>query len=153
MKVMLREATDNDMELVLAWRNNPLVWKGLYGQSTENRPLTWKEHLAWWDSHKHWKKFIIQVDNKDVGWLYISLLDYWSPEIGLGIGEISYWGKGVGRTALILAHDSIRGEGYRFTHTTILNSNVRSIKLFQSVGYNSGPESRPGEKWYFKNLL
>ena len=40
----LREATDDDLEIMLAWRLNPLVFRGFYLQS---EPLEWDEHYTW----------------------------------------------------------------------------------------------------------
>jgi len=163
--VHLRNATEKDIELILEWRSNKQVYSGLYTQSTENRPLTRDEHVKWWYTHDHWKRFIICTEYIDIrrdpkcgpnlhsiGWLYISQLDYWSPEIGLGIGEPSYWGKGYGKQALLLGIKLLKDNDYKYTHTTILDNNLRSIKMFESCGYVKGPTSRTGESWYFKTF-
>jgi RimJ/RimL family protein N-acetyltransferase len=155
MSVTLREATRNDMALIFNWRNNPLVWQGLYTQLRENRPLKWNEHRHWWFSRHNWKIFIVQVEEiglRDVGYVNISQLDYWSPEIAVTIGETTLWGKGLGKRALLLAHEWLVGKGYKYAHTTILNNNNRSINLFTSLGYVKGPKSRLGESWYYKEF-
>lgn len=152
MHVSLHPATKKDMLQIWKWRQDPKVFSGLYTQSIENRSLSWEEHSKWWTKHSHWKRFIIRVDGVSVGWLYISLLEYWSPEIGLGIGETSMWGKGIAKQALLLALQYLRDNGYRYTHTTILDANIRSQKLFESCGYHKGERSRPGESWWFKDL-
>jgi len=152
MHVSLQLATKKDMLLIFKWRGIKEVYQGLYTQSRENRPLSFEEHKKWWETHKHWRKFIIKANNMKVGWLYISLWDYWSQEIGLGIGETSMWGKGIGKQALTLALDYLRNKGCKYTHTTILDSNIRSQRLFESCGYHKGERSRPGESWWLRDL-
>ena len=156
MIVILREATSNDLELVLAWRNNPLIWQGLYQQSRENRPLTWEEHYNWWHSRYNWKTFIIQLNDnittRDIGYISISQLDYWSPEIGLSIGETTLWGRGIGKQALTLGTQWVREKGYKYTSTTILDNNERSKALFLSLGYERIAGARPEESLYRKKL-
>lgn len=153
VKVSLRESTDKDLMLVYKWRCNPLIYNGLYTQHIENRQLELAEHIKWWYTHSLWKKFIITVDNNKIGWLNINFMDgYWSPEIGIGIGETNYCRKGYAKKALLLGLKYLINRGYKYTHTTILDDNIVSIRLFESVGYVRGPESRPGECWYYMKL-
>ena len=156
MNVLLRETRDSDIELVLAWRNNSQVWERLYAQSRENRPLTWEEHYSWWNSRHNWQRWIIQVNDnittRDVGCINLSQLDSWCPQVGLFIGEVGLWGKGVGRESLLLALSWLRAKGYVKVWTTILKDNERSIRLFGSVGFRRVGEGRVGEWSYEKDL-
>ena len=156
MKVLLREATDSDMELVLAWRSNPLVWQGHYQQHFDPHPLTWEEHYKWWHSKYNWKIFIIQVNDnistRNVGSIDVGQLDHWCPEVGISIGEVTLWGKGVGKQSLSLALDWLKEKGYEKVHTTILKDNERSIRLFESVGFKRIGEARE-EEWEYSLQL
>ena len=156
IQVLLRKATTDDLELMLAWRNSPLVWQGLYTQSKENRPLTWEEHHKWWNSRHNWKIFIIQVNDtittRDIGVVSFSQLDSWCPSVGIYIGEVSLWGKGIGKQGLLLALDWLKGEEYSAVWTTILSNNERSIKLFQSLGFQKVFQAREGEDTYILKL-
>jgi hypothetical protein len=38
MTVLLREATDKDLEPIMAWRSNPIIYEE--GAYTQNTPLT-----------------------------------------------------------------------------------------------------------------
>ena len=147
--MLLRDATDSDMELVLAWRNNPQVWAGTYTQSKENRPLTWEEHFKWWRSRYNWQTFIIQVNDdlwtRDVGYLNIGQLDNWNPEISIYVGETLLWGQGIGSKALKLAINSLKEHKYNAVHTTILKNNERAIRLFRSLGFTRYGEARENE--------
>ena len=149
LKVLLREANDNDATLVLAWRSIPNVYAGLYTQHREQRIFTWSEHWKWWKSRYTWKIFIIQVNDgettRDVGFLNIAQLDHWRPEFGISIGEVSLWGQGVARQALLLGIEWLKEHGYKRVHTSILNSNERSLRLFKSVGFKVIGEAREDE--------
>lgn len=145
------------MELILAWRNNPLIWQGLYQQAKEDKPIDWYEHWNWWHTRYNWKQFIIQVNDnniwtRDIGYINIGQLDHWCPEVAIVIGEVSLWGQGIGRQALSLALDWLEELGYQKTHTTILKNNKRSIKLFESLGFQRVGDAREGEWAYEKNL-
>ncbi len=151
MQILLRESRMdvNDAVLVLAWRNSPLIWRGLYTQNRENRPLTWEEHWKWWKSRTTWKIFIIQVNDgettRDVGYLNIAQLDHWKPEFGISVGEVTLWRKGVAKQALILGIEWLKSHGYKRVHTSILNSNEHSLKLFTSLGFKIIGEARESE--------
>lgn len=151
MIVTLREATDDDMELVMAWRSNTELSKFYYQQGP--RPLTWGEHYRWWKSRYNWKMFIIQVNDnvmtRSVGMLTFSGLDGWSPDTGIYIGEIMSWGKGYARQALKLGLEWLKDAGYKKAHATILNNNVRSIRLFESLGFKNVGEARDNRESYY----
>lgn len=147
MNVELRAITDADLPLILAWRNISEVQKGIY---TQKGLLSWEEHLAW---HKnrchHWKRFIIELNDgettRPVGYVYISNLEGWSPEIGYAVGEPLLWGKGIGKQAISLALEWLRDKGYNYVHTTVLKNNERSLRLLQSLGFKVVGDAREGE--------
>jgi RimJ/RimL family protein N-acetyltransferase len=150
MQVLLRETRGvGDAVLVMAWRNSPLIWQGLYTQAKENRPLKWDEHWEWWKSRSTWKIFIIQVNDgettRDVGYLNIAQCDHWKPEIGISIGEVTLWGQGIAKKALLLGIEWLKAHGYKRVHTSILNNNERSLNMFKSVGFKVIGEARENE--------
>ena len=153
MTVLLRELTDNDLELVLAWRSNPEVFSAFYQQGHLGKGApTWEGHYRWWHSRYNWKRWIIQVNDgettRDVGQVTFAQLDNWNPEVGILIGEVTLWGKGVGKKALSLALDWLRNKGYEKVHTTILKGNERAIRLHESVGFKRTGEARKMEWAY-----
>jgi len=152
--IFIRDATLADRVLVMAWRSNPLVYAGFYQQKT---PLKWEEHKNWWAGrNQDWREFIIVLvegtEMRDVGVVTISQLDHWSPEVGYFIGEVSLWGKGIGREAVSLALDWIKRYNKEYCHTTILDNNLRSIGLIKSLGFKKLGEAREGESWYQRKL-
>ena len=155
MEVFLRLATEADMPLVMAWRNIAEVRQGIYTQGyAKPHTLTWEEPSKWWHGkNKDWREFIICVLDDDwrlreVGTVTLGQLDHWCPEVGILIGEPKLWGQGIGKRALQCAIHYLAKRGYTKTHTTILKSNERSIRLFESVGYKRVGEGRPGEWAY-----
>lgn len=146
----LREATNPDLELIMAWRSNPLVYEGFYQQV---EPLKWEEHITWWESrNKDWREFIIVFNDRDVGVVTIGQLDHWNPEIGYFIGEVSLWGQGVGKEAVQSAMDWLKDKGYEYCHTTVLKSNSRSLNLLKGFGFQVLGDAREKELWLTKRL-
>jgi RimJ/RimL family protein N-acetyltransferase len=150
----LREATEQDLELMMAWRSNPLVYEGFY---TQTEPLKWEEHLKWWESrNRDWRTLIIVLvsayKERRVGVVTIGQLDHWSPEIGYYLGEVSLWGKGFGKEAVKLGLNWLRERGYKWCHTTVLVSNKRSAGLLWKLGFQAIGPAREGELWLTKNL-
>ena len=145
MNIYLRPQEDRDYPLTMAWRSHPLVYEGSYSQV---EPLEWEEHTNWIRSrNRDWHAFIIMYDNRPVGILNFTQLDHWEPEIGVYIGEVSLWGKGVGKEAVRLGLEYIKAQGKESCHTTILESNERALRLFKSLGFKEICEPRKGEVW------
>lgn len=155
MKVLLREVTDlKDCELILAWRNNPEIYKGLYTQAKEHRPLSWEEHYDWCQSPDRsiWQIFIIQVNDyattRDVGYFNVAQLDHWRPEIGYVIGEPLLHGKGICTQAVKLGLEWIKKRGKLKVHTSVLKNNLAGIRVLEKCGFNKIGEARKDEWEY-----
>lgn len=150
MNIYLRLASEADLPLMMAWRSNPLVYKGFY---TQKCPLVWEEHYSWWKSrNSDWRTFLVFYDHRPVGVVTIGQLDHWSPEIGYYIGEVGLWGKGIGREAVRLGLEYIKSQAKRHIHSTVLKNNKRSIRLLKSLGFSYLGAARKGEVWMQKEL-
>ncbi len=71
---MLRSMTDNDLEMVLKWRNLPEVRQMMFTQ----HEISWNEHQTWWnkakqDQTKCW--LIYSCNSVDVGVVYFYDID------------------------------------------------------------------------------
>ena len=149
----LKPASDSDLELILAWRNNPDVYSGFYTQSLTNHLITWEEHLAWWKSrNSDWHEFLIWYEGRRIGVVTIVQCDNWTPEVGFFIGETSLWNKGIGAQAVKLAEEWLRDRGYVQTHTTVPVSNTRAIYLLKERGWIEAGHARKGELRFEKEL-
>lgn len=158
MDIKLRLWRTEDLPLTLAWRSNPLVHKGFFQQSQSRDAVTWEEHVAWNESrNSDWRSFIVLYESRPIGVVTIGQLDNWEPEIGVYIGELALWGKGVGKESVKLGIEWIRD--YTKTHkyvmairATIFDNNERSIKLFTSLGFVRVADARLRESLYRKWL-
>lgn len=141
----LRPLTEADYPLTMAWRSNPLVYGGFYSQT---RPLLWEEHIAWIKArNQDWRNLIIVYEDRPVGVITICQLDHWEPEVGIYIGEVSLWGQGVGKEAVMQGLEYIKSQGKQSCHTTILKSNERALRLAKSLGFKKAGDAREGEVW------
>ncbi len=148
--VTLRLATKDDLPLMMAWRSNPLIYKGFF---TQKSPLVWEEHINWWKTrNSDWRTFIILYDDRPIGILNLGQLDHWSPEIGYAIGEISLWNQNIGTQAVRLGLEWLKEYGKKYCHTTILDNNLASIKLIKKAGFTKGMQARKGEHYWIKKL-
>lgn len=152
----LRKATEDDLPLMLAWRNNPVVNVGFYTQGTNKEVIDWVTHVDWFQNrNKDWRTFIIMSSDyyrRPIGVVTIGQLDHWQPEIGYYIGEIGLWGQGYGTEAVKLALNYIRNYGRKSVHTTVLETNERSLRLLKSLGFKVIHKAREGEVWLDKDL-
>jgi RimJ/RimL family protein N-acetyltransferase len=151
--IYLREVREDELELTMAWRSNPLVYEGFY---TQDAPLKWKEHFSWWKSRKNWKNLmVVMVNNhieRRIGVVTLGQLDHWSPEIGYYIGEVSLWKKGYGTEAVKLGLAYLKDNGYKYCHSTVLTQNIPSAHLLWKLGFQAGGGAREGEIWLTKKL-
>jgi len=155
VKVSLRQATDADLPLILAWRNNPLVYSGFYTQGKSDHQILWEEHVSWWRSRFNWKVFLIQVTDeglgiRPVGVVGFAQLDHWSPEIGYYIGEVSLWRKGVAKEGIRQGLEWLKSQGFPACQTTVLEHNEASLHILQSFGFKVVSEAREGELFVLK---
>lgn len=158
MGIKLRLIQKEDYPLTLAWRSNKAVYDGRYQQFQNQKPLTWEEHIKWNESRNaDWRSFIAIYEGRPVGVVTISQLDHWCPEIGLYLGEISLWGKGIGtemlrRGIMWIQEYSLSQKYIVGCHTTILDSNSRAIRVFKKCGFKRIAVAREGESWYQRML-
>lgn len=117
----------DDLELVLAWRSNPKIYRHFRRQES---PLNWEEHLSWYeslDNNRH--DFIIDYKNRRVGVVSITASD----RISIYIGDFSAHGQGVATAALNWLCE-------RFKHRSPLiaeihEENNTSKRLFEKCGF------------------
>lgn len=150
--IILREAREADLSLILAWRNQRDVWEGFYQQE---EPILWENHYNWYKSRANWKQLIIELVEdlvmRPIGVVTLGQLDHWSPEIGYYL-NVADWGKGYGREAVRQATEWLKGKGYSDCHTTVKKDNKRSLGLLRILGFKFMAEAREGEIWLSKRL-
>ncbi|MCF2136997.1 MAG: GNAT family N-acetyltransferase [Candidatus Thorarchaeota archaeon] len=127
---------DEDLELLLAWRSHPDVYRYFHAQSS---PLHWDEHYKFWTTRKDRLDWIISVDDgirkRKVGSVNVSHLSSPAPEIGIFIGEVTLMGHGVGKRSLKLVLLYLKSQGYLRATARIAEGNIPSQRLFGSLGF------------------
>lgn len=129
-------ASENDLELILAWRSHPEIFRFFRQQKG---PLTWEEHVNFWKMRKNREDLIIKYQNdgkwRKVGTINFSKLDSKLPEVGILIGELTLHGKGVGLRALLLGLKLLKEQRYERVFAEINVKNAASTKLFKKAGF------------------
>ena len=157
MIIYLKESTDNDMPLILAWRNNPLLYKYTYTQGyLGGGAISWETHYKWWNEHRDWWRYIIKVSD-DMGYRPVGYIQFndWGDglaDIGIYLGEITLWGKGIGKQSLYLGLNELKKKGFIKARADILPSNKRSQRMFLSLGFIRIENRREGE-WSYEKIL
>lgn len=123
-----------DLELVLAWRSNPKIYRHFRRQES---PLEWENHLSWYESREaNRHDFIIHFESRRVGVVSITA----NEEISIYLGDFSAHGKGVATAALRW----IRGRFERRTPliAQIHADNEASKRLFEGCGFQQRERHR-----------
>jgi RimJ/RimL family protein N-acetyltransferase len=127
----IRPIVEDDLELMLAWRNNPKIYKYL---NSKNNKLSWEHHYNWYKNLKNAEYYMIIFDNRRIGIVNVINLDKEYPELGVIIGETSLWGKGKGSEAVKLLIDDLHRRGYRKLCATTNKKNKGSNKIWNKFG-------------------
>ncbi|GEM_PF-599533 len=127
----LELTTEDDMELLLYWRQNPKIYKFFKRQK---KPLSWEEHEKWWHLRKDRIDWIINYKGRRVGTLNVSNFKK-TPEIGIFIGDISIRSKGLGTRSIKLALHFLRNAAYKTVRAVIHKENIPSQRAFEKAGF------------------
>src|SRR5690242_16769195 len=100
-KVVLRSLREADIERLIAFSSD--VEYELLAGGDPWAPQTTARLQAWWrDMERRGPLFIIEADSKCIGTCGLFRFDETARtcELGIGIGDRDYWGRGYGRDAL-----------------------------------------------------
>lgn len=135
MDVKLKPVRRDDFPLLLAWAHISEIWTYL-PTSRSSEKLTWESHNQWWSVRKDRVDWMILVNfghgKRPVGMVHVEGFNTEKPEIGLYIGEVALWGKGIGEQAIRLA---IKATHLPSLWAVIHPKNINSIRLFHKVGF------------------
>ena len=166
-RVNLRLITGEDLELLLAWAWIPGIWEYM-PTSRRGEGLTWESHYNWWYRKANRIDWMILVDDeitgeRAVGVVHV-ILNTDFPEVGLYLGEIPLWGKGIGREALklvilrllshpgLLGHPELLGLDRRILRAVIHPKNGKAIRLFTGLGFKRIGKARKEQDLYELDL-
>jgi RimJ/RimL family protein N-acetyltransferase len=92
--IWVRPLDVDDLELVLAWRSNPVVYEHFRRQEG---PLEWDPHVSWFESRPEDRfDYVIRYGDRRVGSVNLTETD----EVGIYLGDPSARGHGVATRAL-----------------------------------------------------
>lgn len=117
----------DDLELVLAWRSNPEIYRHF---RLQNNPLEWHEHVTWFESrspNRH--DFMIHYDERRVGVVSIDSDD----EVGIYLGDFSAHGHGIATASLGWLCNRFEDRTPLFAE--IHEENAASKRLFNRCGF------------------
>ncbi|HEY7122903.1 MAG TPA: GNAT family protein [Ktedonobacterales bacterium] len=136
-KVLLRALRDEDIKQ-LAEFNNDVEYELLAGGDPWE-PQTFAQFAAQW---RHWARrgplFAIEADGKLIGTCGLFHFDETARtcELGIGIGDRNYWGRGYGRDALrVLLNYAFRLRNLHKVCLRVDGINARAIGSYQAVGF------------------
>ena len=155
MILTLRDVTERDLPLLLAWRQDREVMRYLPSAPTR---MSWEVEWAWWVGRRN------RLDRMVVGEYWrTSAPDYYpdppgrtatrpigvvhydreTGEVGILMGERSLWGLGLGKQALGMLLEELVGEPriWALVHP----ANEASLALFQHAGFKLVGEGRNGQ--------
>ncbi|WP_316569356.1 GNAT family protein [Neobacillus sp. YIM B06451] len=141
-KVLLRELTLNDVEDRYRWCLDKEVTKHL--NMPEKYPPFSKEETEAWikmcinKTNGYEQKAIMTEEGKHIGWIDLKNIDKLNKhaELGIALGEKSYWGKGYGLSAMHEMH--LWGFNQLELNKIWLRveiENEKAIKSYKKMGY------------------
>jgi RimJ/RimL family protein N-acetyltransferase len=142
-RIRLRAIERKDLPLFVTWLNDPEIIKGLLFY----RPLATEEEEEWFEnmlkSPSDERPFMIEVHTKDDAWtsigdLGLSKIDWRvrSAELGIFIGEKSYWNQGYGSEAVhLLLKYGFRTLNLNRIFLRVFTDNLRAIRSYEKVGF------------------
>lgn len=158
MILHLRDLTERDLPLLLAWRQDKEVMRYLPSAPGQMR---WEAQWDWWIGRRNRVDRMVEVE-----YWRVSAPDYYPPypvstvgrptrpigvvhcdretgEVGILMGERSLWGLGLGKQALGMLLEEVKEEPHIWA--VVHPENDRSFKLFRNLGFKDAGEGRNGQ--------
>ncbi len=143
--VTLRPANIDDCRRIFEWRNDPTV----IALSSSGKAVGWHEHIQWFKRRLNETDqpfFVINHENiGDIGVVRIDRLTLESHELTIYLLP-NYMGYGYGPAALAKAVDKAFDniDSLLTLKATIQDGNVRSIRMFDAIGFEVTAPNRIG---------
>jgi RimJ/RimL family protein N-acetyltransferase len=140
-KVILRSLSRDDLPRL--WEFNNDVEVELAGGGDPPMPQSLARLEAEFDREaaeggRDGARFAIEADGKLIGTCALFRFDETAHtcELGIGIGDKAYWGRGYGREAIALLLDyAFRLRNFRKVWLRVNGNNERAIRAYQSCGF------------------
>lgn len=140
-KVILRGMTREDLPLL--WRFNNDLEVELAGGGDPPKPQAYERLVSDYDRDMSMggrdpAQFAIEADGKFIGHCGVFNFNNTAHtcELGIGIGDKAYWGKGYGRDALNLLLDyAFRYRNFHRVWLWVHADNERAIRAYRACGF------------------
>ena len=137
MSVRIRDVAPGDMEKWHEWM-----------QDQELQQLVPPDPALMTDA-----EFAIEVDGKLIGFCNIADLTSDQAELGIWIGDKSYWSKGYGTEAMKQLAAFCFSKGLKRVYLKTLWSNSRAIRCYEKCGFTRcGSLAKNGHSWVLMEL-
>jgi RimJ/RimL family protein N-acetyltransferase len=142
-RLRLRATERSDLENFVRWLNDPEVSRGI----NLYRPMSLAEEENWFEKTLQApgdeRPMVIEIAQGDGSWLPIGNLGVgpinWrdrSAELGIMIGEKSYWDQGFGREAiLLLLSHCFQVLNLNRVYLRVKEDNPRAIRAYEKIGF------------------
>lgn len=146
-RVVVRPLTADDLALMQAWDDDPVVTELMGRKYGETSIEEWFRLLQ---SERTCRAWMIETkDGRTIGELELAHLNWrnGSAEMRICIGEKDCWNQGFGtdavRTAMRLA---FAGYDLQEVYLRVFESNTRAIKVYERVGFRKKAVLPPSER-------
>lgn len=137
-KLAMRKVEENDLEILMKWRNSPEVSSFLFTDIT----YTIERQKNWFNKNKEDKEniyFIVEdLNGKKFGEARITNIDLKNKkcEIGAHIGEQEFKGKGLGKEIFrILTDYCFKELGMNKVYLRVFKFNEVAIHVYEKIGF------------------
>jgi RimJ/RimL family protein N-acetyltransferase len=134
MTVVLRRAGQDDEELLLAWRNDPVTRASAF----QGDPVMPEDHRAWLArklADPGCSILLAEEDGRAVGQVRLDRIDVNIAEVDIAVASEDR-GRGIGRQILILAvQEAPALLGVRWLRAFVKEANAASLATFRAAGF------------------
>lgn len=136
MAIILRGLDERDLEKVMRWRMKPEITRYMYTDPDLNmkKQKKWFRKVSSDDSYRYW---VIQVDNVDIGVMYLTNIDFENRKCSWGyyIANDSFRGRGLARALEYSLYEYVFEEmNFNKLWCEVLKQNEKVIKIHQKYG-------------------
>lgn len=142
-KISVRPLVEEDAEVSYTWRNDSRVWK-----HTKNRPdeiITREIERNWIKkaiSDKSAFRYAILFDDNYIGNVQLTDVDHQAKqgEFHIFIGNLDYWGRGIGAEATSLFLKEVKNKlQLEFIYLFVSTKNIAAVKVYKKIGFTFDP--------------
>jgi RimJ/RimL family protein N-acetyltransferase len=140
-RIVLRAARREDLPLLNQFNNDLEVELAGGGDPPMPQPLPMLEaeyEGSWSKGGRDAANFVIEVDGKCIGGCALFNFNHTArtAELGIGIGDKDYWGRGYGReTVTLLVHYGFHYRNLRRVWLEVHARNERAIRAYTACGF------------------